>query len=125
VNDAPATRGIADRPAVVNLTGVGVDDFAWIAADVAAPAPPDLRAAIDETEAIAVVPVAAEVMIAVDYRAVDAGDRQRDDSGAMQSAGHAQRLRHGCGVVSGGLRQGAGGFEADPHRAELRRGRAL
>src|SRR5207248_2604785 len=81
IDDAPASRRRADRPAVVDFTGIGRDDVAGVAAHDAAATEPLLRAVLQESKSIGVVPVPAELLRAVDVRAVDAWERGGEDAG--------------------------------------------
>src|SRR3989449_1513402 len=75
IDDAPAPRGRAERPAVMNFTGIGCDHLAGVPAHDAAATEPLLRAVFQEPESVGVVPVTAELLRAVDVRAVDACER--------------------------------------------------
>src|SRR5205085_7837500 len=75
VDDAPAARGRAERPAVMDFTRIGGDDVAGIPAHDAATTEPLMRAVFQESESVGVVPVPVELLRAVDLRAVDAFER--------------------------------------------------
>src|SRR2546425_6174290 len=75
IDDAPAPRGRAERPAVMNFTGISCDDLAGVPAHDAATTEPLLRAVFQEPESKGVVPVPVELQRAVDMRAVDALER--------------------------------------------------
>src|SRR2546422_8632433 len=78
---APAPRGRAERPAIVDFTGIGCDDLAGVPAHDTAATEPLLRAVFQEPESERVVPVPAELLGAVDVRAVDAFERRGEDTG--------------------------------------------
>src|SRR5207247_7566057 len=80
IHDAPAPRGRAERPAVMNFTGIGCDDLAGVPAHDSATTEPLLRAVFQEPESVGVVPVPAELLGAVDVRAVDAFERGGEDT---------------------------------------------
>src|SRR6266487_5682881 len=80
IDDAPAARGLAERSAVMNFTGIGCDDLAGVSAHDAATTEPLLRAVFQEPEAVGVVPVPAELLRAVDVRAVDTLERGGEDT---------------------------------------------
>ena len=75
IGDAPAPRGRAERSAIMYFTGIGGDDLARVTAHDAAAAEPLLRAVFQEPESVRVVPMPAELLRAVDVRAVDALER--------------------------------------------------
>src|SRR5207249_1410770 len=77
---APAPRGRAERPAIMNFTGIGGDDLAGVPAHDAAATEPLLRAVFQEPESVGVVPVPVELLGAVDVRAVDAFERGGEDT---------------------------------------------
>src|SRR6266568_8582831 len=80
IDDAPAPRGRAERAAVMNFTRIGCDDLAGVTAHDAAATEPLLRALFQEPESVRVVPVPAELVRAVDVRAVDALERGGEDT---------------------------------------------
>src|SRR2546422_5566768 len=80
IDDAPAPRGRAERPAVMDFTGSGGDDLAGVPAHDSAATEPLLRAVFQEPESVGLVPVTAELLRAVDVRAVDACERGSQDT---------------------------------------------
>src|SRR2546425_4573052 len=66
IDDAPAPRGRAERPAIMDFTGIGCDDLAGVPAHDTAATEPLLRAVFQEPESERVVPVPAELLGAVD-----------------------------------------------------------
>src|SRR3989454_1150536 len=80
IDDAPAPRGRAERPAVMNFTGIGGDDLAGVPAHDSAATEPLLGAVFQQPESVRVVPVPAELLRAVDVRAVDACERGSQDT---------------------------------------------
>src|SRR5438552_1852431 len=103
IGDAPAPRGWAERPAVMNFTRIGCDDLAGVTAHDAAPTEPLLRAVFEEPESVRVVPVPAELLRAVDVRAVDALERGSQDTRnvlhvrgeCLLGSDHASRVTYG------------------------------
>src|SRR5437016_3469252 len=103
IGDAPAPRGWAERPAVMNFTRIGCDDLAGVTAHDAAPTEPLLRAVFEEPESVRVVPVPAELLRAVDVRAVDALERGSQDTRnvlhvrgeCLPGSDHACRVTYG------------------------------
>src|SRR5213078_4384377 len=80
IDDAPAPRGRAERPAIMDFTGIGCDDLAGVPAHDSAATEPLLRAVFQEPESVGVVPVPAELLRAVDVRAVDTLERGGEDT---------------------------------------------
>src|SRR3989441_1282231 len=80
VDDAPAPRGWAERSAIMYFTGIGCDDLAGVTAHDAAATEPLLRAVFQEPESVGVVPVPAELLRALDVRAVDTLERGGEDT---------------------------------------------
>src|SRR5207247_9689822 len=80
IDDAPAARGRAERPAIMHFTGIGCDDLAGVPAHDAATTEPLLRAVFQEPESVGVVPVTGELLRAVDVRAVHACERGGEDT---------------------------------------------
>src|SRR6266702_3020019 len=103
IGDAPAPRGWAERPAVMNFTWIGCEDLAGVTAHDAAPTEPLLRAVFEEPESVRVVPVPAELLRAVDVRAVDALERGSQDTRnvlhvrgeCLPGSDHACRVTYG------------------------------
>src|SRR5256886_10039315 len=103
IDDAPAPRGRAERSAVMDFTGIGCDDLAGVTAHDAAPTEPLLRAVFEEPESVGVVPVPAELLRAVDVRAVDALERGSQDTRnvlhvrgeCLPGSDHACRVTYG------------------------------
>ena len=65
----------------MDFTGIGCDHLAGVPAHDAAATEPLLRSVFQESESVGVVPVPAELMPAVDVRAVDALERGGEDTG--------------------------------------------
>src|SRR2546427_879411 len=80
IHDAPAPRGRAERSAIMDFTGIGGDYLAGVTAHDAAATEPLLGAVFQEPESVGVVPVTAELLRAVDVRAVDACERGSQDT---------------------------------------------
>src|SRR5437660_4476587 len=93
IDDAPAPRGRAERPAIMDFTGIRCDDVAGVPAHDAAATEPLLRAVFQEPESVGVVPVTGELLRAVDVRAVDALERGGEDTRNVLS--HAFRVTYG------------------------------
>src|SRR5688572_5434729 len=83
VHDAPAPRRAAERPAVVDLAGIGGDEIAGVGVDAAASARGAMRAALEKPEAVRIVPVPREVLAAFDAGTVDAFPSRGHDLDAM------------------------------------------
>src|SRR3989454_615598 len=71
---------ISERPAVMDFTGIGGDDLAGVPAHDSAATEPLLRAVFQEPESVGVVPVPAELLRALDVRAVDTLERGGEDT---------------------------------------------
>src|SRR2546426_938597 len=80
IDDAPAPRGRAERSAIMNFTWIGCDDLAGVTAHDSATTEPLLRAVFQEPESVGVVPVPAELLRALDVRAVDTLERGGEDT---------------------------------------------
>jgi len=76
-NEQRRVGGPNDQPSC----GISADDLAGVPAHDAADAEPLLRAVFQESESVGVVPVPAELLRAVDVRAVDALERGGEDTG--------------------------------------------
>jgi hypothetical protein len=97
VEHPPAAGGTAQRTAVVHLARVGGDEVARVGPHGSAPAGGVLRAALDESDPVGLVPVAGEVPSALEPRLDDAGPGNGEDGAAVHGrpAWHAAIMQAG------------------------------